>query len=64
MNHALASTDARTVANGNASRADGSAIDATSDRLSHLFRVSLRSGRIHPLYLPVLKYRLLAKAGE
>ena len=64
MNHALASIDARANATRNASHADTSAVDATSDRLSHLFRVSLRSGRIHPLYLPVLKYRLHAKAGE
>ncbi len=27
------------------------------ERLSHLFRASLRDGRIHPLYLHVLSYR-------
>lgn len=26
-------------------------------RLAYLFRASLSNGRIHPLYLPVLKYR-------
>lgn len=30
---------------------------AINERLCHLFRASLRIGRIHPLYLPVLKYR-------
>jgi hypothetical protein len=28
-----------------------------AERLSFLFRASLRDGRIHPLYLPVLRYR-------
>ena len=28
-----------------------------NERLCHLFRTSLKNGRIHPLYLPVLKYR-------
>jgi hypothetical protein len=27
------------------------------DRLRHLFRDSLKKGRIHPLYLPMLRYR-------
>ena len=27
-------------------------------RLQHLFRHSLRAGRIHPLYQPILSYRL------
>lgn len=26
-------------------------------RLAHLFRGSLKAGRIHPLYLPMLRYR-------
>ena len=26
-------------------------------RLCHLFRATLKNGRIHPLYLPMLKYR-------
>ena len=28
-----------------------------NERLCHLFRASLKIGRIHPLYLPVLRYR-------
>ncbi len=30
---------------------------AVQDRLNHLFRTSLQRGRIHPLYLPIQKYR-------
>ena len=33
------------------------------ERLCHLFRASLRVGRIHPLYLPVMKYRHAQMAG-
>lgn len=29
----------------------------TNERLSHLFRASLKNATIHPLYLPILKYR-------
>lgn len=29
-----------------------------NDRLSYLFRATLKSGRVHPLYLPMLRYRL------
>lgn len=36
---------------------------AINERLCHLFRASLKIGRIHPLYLPVLKYRH-AQAAE
>jgi hypothetical protein len=28
-----------------------------AERLSFLFRASLKDGRIHPLYLPILRYR-------
>lgn len=41
-------TDARPAA------ADKQAVD---ERLGFLFRGSLSQGRIHPLYLPLLKYR-------
>ena len=34
-------------------------------RLQHLFRHSLRAGRIHPLYQPILSYRLAhTKPGQ
>lgn len=33
------------------------AAQAVQDRLNHLFRNSLQRGRLHPLYLPILKYR-------
>jgi hypothetical protein len=33
-----------------------------AERLSFLFRASLKEGRIHPLYLPMLRYRH-AQAG-
>ena len=33
-------------------------------RLQHLFRNSLRAGRIHPLYQPMLKYRLARTTSE
>lgn len=31
--------------------------ESLNERLCHLFRASLKNGRIHPLYLPILKYR-------
>lgn len=37
---------------------------AVNERLSHLFRASLRNGRIHPLYLPMLKYRLAQQVSK
>lgn len=33
-----------------------------SERLNHLFRAALKDGRIHPLYMPLLKYRLARAA--
>jgi hypothetical protein len=42
----------------------GKAIAAKADeRLCHLFRDTLKDGRIHPLYLPLLKYRHTRAAG-
>ena len=37
-----------------ASEATTPAADA---RLAHLFRASLSQGRLHPLYVPMLRYR-------
>lgn len=34
------------------------------DRLSFLFRASLKEGRIHPLYLQMLRYRSAGGAAE
>jgi hypothetical protein len=40
----------------------GGVAPSVNERLCHLFRASLKNGCIHPLYLPILKYRH-AQAG-
>lgn len=39
------------------SPAASSASPTAGERLSYLFRDSIRTGRLHPLYLPLLRYR-------
>jgi hypothetical protein len=35
----------------------------TSDRLSRLFSATLKQGRLHPLYMPLMNYRNAAVAA-
>lgn len=39
-------------------------LSPANDRLSFLFRASLKEGRIHPLYLPMLRYRSAGTAAD